>query len=234
MKRTKALGFTSLALASALALAGCSGSGDKAGESTTPSPTVSSTTSESPVTTDASPTESSSPTESASESSTESAEADAKQADNGKLKIYKATSPSYTDTVMGHKFQVTGVALDFKGEGEFAEAPGKDTYVAVQYKVTAGDKYFNGTSCTNTKLASTDSPYPRGDSTSIQKKAMEKAGLTPMGTVRQGESTEGWCLYYVPNPTTDNLTANYSRLAMKDSKKTYKEESKDLKITVEK
>lgn len=235
MKRPKAIGFASLALASALALAGCTGGGEQADQSTTPTPTASSTTSESPAPTDASPTESSSPTESASQTSTESAEADSKKADNSKLKIHEASSPSYTDSVMGNKFQVTGVALDFKGEGEFADAPGDNVYVAVRYKVSAGTKYLNGTSCTNTKLESADSPYATGDiATKELKVPMEAAGLQPLETVGPGKTSEGWCLYYVPNPTVDNLTAQYSRLAMKDAKKTYKEESKKLKITVEK
>ncbi|WP_313810762.1 hypothetical protein [Glutamicibacter sp.] len=229
MKSTKVLGFTSLAVASALALAGCSGSDNQSEDSTSPSPTVSSTATES-STAEASATDSTaSATGSASESSTESA-----QADSGELKIYKASSPSYTDTVMDHEFEVTGVAMGFTGEGEFAEAPGDNTYVAVKYKASAGDKYFNGTSCSNTRLSSADSSTPTGDTNSLQKKAMEKAGIDPMEDVRQGESTEGWCLYYVPNPTLDNLTATYQRLPMKDGDKTYKEESKDLKITVEK
>lgn len=240
MQRNKVLGLASFALASTLALAGCSGSGNPAQEASASSPAASQPPSDSPSVSPSQPTDAATSTPETSSSPSDAAETskaakDSKKADNSKLKILEATSPSYTDTVMGNKFQVTGVALDFKGEGEFADAPGDNVYVAIRYKVNGGTKYLNGASCTNTKLESADSPFPTGDiATKELKVPMVAAGLQPLENVGPGESSEGWCLYYVPNPTTDNLTATYSRLAMKDAKKTYKEESKTLKITVEK
>ncbi|WP_291278158.1 hypothetical protein [Galactobacter sp.] len=217
----------SVGIAALLALTACSGSDDEkpAPESTTSSAAEEETT-EAPAPEETEESEETAAAEESEDNGGESAD--------GELTEIKASSDKGTDSVLEHSFEATGIALGFKGSGDRVDPPGNNKYVAIKVKATAGTKYSNGLSCTAFKLQDDKASTPKG-SYSLVKDRLEELGLTPFETVRRGETGEGWCAYYLENPTKDNLTLVYSRLGLKDSSSGKEEppESKELKITPE-
>lgn len=232
MKRTL-VAVPAMAMAAVLALSAC---GDDTSSADAPATSTAPQTSAptSPATT---PSATQTPSESPSAEDTSSSEPSADDTASsdptgaaGKLEKITVTSPSVTDPVLGHKVKVTGVAFGYVGEGEWVKPPLKTTtYVAIQVNAVSGDKFYNGVSCTQFRLSTPDARRPASNVTSLHKNKLTKDGLKPMVSVATGKSGEGWCLYYVENPTKENLTVHYVRSGLKDSKgKTYPEV--DLKM----
>lgn len=222
----------SVGIAALLALTACSGSDDEkpAPESTTSSAAEEETT-EAPASEETEATEESE--ESEETATAEESEDNGGESTDGELTEFKARSDKGTDSVLEHSFEATGIALDFKGTGDQEEPPGNNKYVAIKVKATSGAKYLNGLSCTAFKLQDDKATTPKG-STSLIEDDLAALGLTPFERISKGESGEGWCGYYLENPTKDNLTLVYSRLGLKDSNgKEEPPESKELKITPE-
>lgn len=221
----------SVGIAALLALTACSGSDDK---EPAPEPASSSAaeeeTTEAPAPDDTD--EATTTDEAEGEDGETSDSADGGSAD-GELTEIKASSEKGTDSVLEHSFEATGIALGFKGSGDRVDPPGNNKYVAIKVKATAGTKYANGLNCTSFKLKDERASQARGSTSQLEER-LEELGLTPFERIRSGESGEGWCGYYLEDPTKDNLTMEYSRLGLKDSDGNEEPpESKELKITPE-
>ena len=241
MKRTTIATLASFTAIAALGLSACSsGSTPAASSPASSAPTTSTQTVPSPteMSTPAA-TESTVATDSASPTATEQTSAAPTSspsdtaAAGGALKIAKASSKTVKYPLRGDSATVTGVATGFVGEGDWAKAPGQNTYVGIKYDVTRGEKYYGGVSCTTLTLSTPEMGAPTSDSTSVVKDAMKEAGLTPLeSSIDSGAKASGWCMYYVKNPTATNLTVTYSELPTKVSGKTYPAFKEDMPIKV--
>lgn len=198
MKKTSVACATIIA-AGALILSGCTSTGpDAAPSSSAAAPTTAATT--------AAPEEST-PAPEASDEPTDAA--------TGELEITPASSKTVTDPELEDTATVTGIAFGFTGSGDWAEAPGGATYVGVEFTVSHGEKYYGGAGCNDLQLSTPDSGTPTTGINSSVKDDMIAQGLTPLDKIDNGGSASGWCMYYVENPTKDNLTITFSRSAAK-------------------
>ncbi|MFK4788325.1 hypothetical protein [Microbacterium sp. ZW T5_56] len=201
MKRTSLL-LAGLLTAGAIALSGCSAPASDSGDTSPSTPAAEPTAKDTPIAEEPS----ASPTEDA-------------PAASGEIEKITVTSPTVTDPAREDTATATAIAFGFTGSGDWATAPGGATYVAVEYTVTRGAKYYGGVSCTSLQLATSDMNVPTSDITTSVKEDMAAQGLTPLDDVESGATGTGWCMYYVQNPTKDNLTVSYTRLAAKDGDK---------------